>query len=65
MKIKDFMEQITLDLFQNFNFVNVHINTRAKGNPMKAVRDGSIVLTSKDLQTEWPGVFLDCNHRIN
>ena len=23
--------------------VNVHVNTRAKGNPMKAVREGSII----------------------
>ena len=47
--------------------------TRAKGNPVKAVREGSI--TSKDLQAERapnlierPGfsrVLKDRNHRIN
>ena len=26
------------------HFMNVHPNTRAKGNPMKAVRDGSIIV---------------------
>ena len=52
--------------------VNVHVNTRAKGNPMKAVRDGSIILRFEDLQAEIvpkvierPGVFKYRNHRIN
>ena len=46
--------------------MNVYVNKRAKGNPMKAAREGSHSFTSKDLQAERvpevigrPGVFRD------
>ena len=52
--------------------VNVHVNMRANGNPIKAVRDSSIILLFERLTTEIvpkvikrPGVFRDRNHRIN
>ena len=32
--------------------VNVHVNTRAKGNPIKAVRAGSIILRFERSKTE-------------
>ena len=53
--------------------VNVHVNTRAKGNPIKAVREGrSIILRFERSKIgrvpkviERPGVFRDRNRRIN
>ena len=46
--------------------VNVHVNTKAKGNPMKAAREGSIILRFEIMQAERvrevierPGVFRD------
>ena len=52
---------------------SVNVNTRAKGNPMKAVREGSIIFRferptsrkSAKCNKKNQGVFRDRNHRIN
>ena len=53
--------------------MNVHLNTRAKGNYIKGVRDSSIILICFEGHTpeivpkvtKRPGVFRDRNHKIN
>ena len=61
--------------------MNIHVNTGTNGNPIKAVREGSIILRFKRATStsqrksaksnqrvksvSRPGVFKYCNQRIN
>ena len=45
---------------------NVHVNMRAKGNPVKAAREGSIIFRfERPTSRRVSGDFRDRNHRIN
>ena len=46
---------------------NVHVNTRAKANPVNAVREDSIIVRSERVPNfiEGPGVFRDRNIRVH
>ena len=80
-KIQDYTRAHALHDVKVFRRVNVHVNTGANGNLIKAVREGSIILrferaaiTSQRKNAKSiprvkgisrPGVFRDHNQRIN